>query len=547
MCFIVFLTSIQTFQLHAKNARFVYLFSDSLKIVDTLRPSITCVDTFTTKINGYTGSTTINVDTLIKSVSDGTTSEIDLRNSATIALVKDTIAGIVKAITFTCADFMTYKSIDVKVRVKNPAGNYSTCRTNIVLTDPLNVCHIIGDPIFGGYIATENNQAVANVTVEWKNFNSTVSTKANTDANGSFLVSVLYGGDYKVSASKTTQEDKFAGVTTYDIALLSKHILGIEYLNSPYKIIAADVDDSKDIDASDMLTLRRYILGLSPRLDAGIWRFVDKAYAFKDAKNPFNEAFRDTITATKANYFSANFVAIKVGDLNQSFAAGFGSTVTRSAKTIFLNADDKELVAGKEYTVKIFADDVNAQTLQGTFQFDGAKIIAVKSGDLNNLSDANFGVFDDAVTFSWNADLQNAKSKELKNEEMMVAEITFIAQKTQNMSSLLSFGSSKTLAVATDVNGNEANVVIRYQKSGVRYKDLSVHILPNPVTDNMQIIFENKGVAIIRMLDLLGRVVAIRETKTNDNTFDVSDFVAGCYIVEVALGGERVIQKMIKR
>lgn len=52
------------------------------------------------------------------------------------------------------------------------------------------------------------------------------------------------------------------GVTTMDIILIQKHILGIKSLDSPYKIIAADVNNSQSITASDIAEIRKLILGV---------------------------------------------------------------------------------------------------------------------------------------------------------------------------------------------------------------------------------------------------------------------------------------------
>ena len=60
---------------------------------------------------------------------------------------------------------------------------------------------------------------------------------------------------------KPYRNDKpLQGVTTFDIALISRHILGIEPLSTPHKIIAADANHDGEVDATDMLLLRKLIL-----------------------------------------------------------------------------------------------------------------------------------------------------------------------------------------------------------------------------------------------------------------------------------------------
>lgn len=54
-------------------------------------------------------------------------------------------------------------------------------------------------------------------------------------------------------------EPLYQGVTTFDIAKISKHILETENFNSDYQILAGDVNVDTDIDEIDMNTIREFI------------------------------------------------------------------------------------------------------------------------------------------------------------------------------------------------------------------------------------------------------------------------------------------------
>ncbi len=64
------------------------------------------------------------------------------------------------------------------------------------------------------------------------------------------------------------------GVTTLDIALVRRHILNVVNLNTPYKLIASDMDASGSISTLDLSFMRRLVLDLTNRFPAGLWRFV---------------------------------------------------------------------------------------------------------------------------------------------------------------------------------------------------------------------------------------------------------------------------------
>jgi hypothetical protein len=66
--------------------------------------------------------------------------------------------------------------------------------------------------------------------------------------------------DFTITPVK--DDNPLNGVTTYDLVLMSKHILGIEPLGSPYKMIAADANKSNSITTFDIVELRKLILGI---------------------------------------------------------------------------------------------------------------------------------------------------------------------------------------------------------------------------------------------------------------------------------------------
>jgi hypothetical protein len=78
------------------------------------------------------------------------------------------------------------------------------------------------------------------------------------------------------------------GVSTLDLVKIQKHLLGIETINNPYDLIAADANNSQNVSAIDLVELRKLILGIYTELPANkSWRFVDEGYQFADATNPW--------------------------------------------------------------------------------------------------------------------------------------------------------------------------------------------------------------------------------------------------------------------
>jgi hypothetical protein len=136
-----------------------------------------------------------------------------------------------------------------------------------------------------------------------------------------YAATVPHAG-YHFSVTPSKNINPLNGVTTYDLVLISKHILGIEPLDSPFKIIAADANQDGKVTTFDIITLRKLILGITDELPNGkSWRFLPADYNFSNPANPFQTPFPERIespnTADPAPSFFA-FKGIKIGDVDFS-------------------------------------------------------------------------------------------------------------------------------------------------------------------------------------------------------------------------------------
>ena len=203
----------------------------------------------------------------------------------------------------------------VDVYMTDDAGNQSFCETFVFVDDNQGVCQ--GPPLIGGKVKNENDVSVSGVTLT---LNGSGQAPKVTGNDGIYSFEAEFGNDYTVAAEKDIYP--LNGVTTYDLVLISKHILAADTLDSPYKIIAADANNSKTITTADMVEIRKLILQVTTKFPQGVpsWRFVPKDYVFPDPLNPFLEDFPEVISINDFNQavLDANFVAIKVGDVNLS-------------------------------------------------------------------------------------------------------------------------------------------------------------------------------------------------------------------------------------
>lgn len=139
-----------------------------------------------------------------------------------------------------------------------------------------------------------------------------------SDGNGDYLFEdLLEGSDYNLAFSKNSGVSN--GVSTFDIVLIQKHILGITPLTDPYLLIASDINDSGSVSTLDIVFMQKVILGLDntfPNNES--WRFIPADFVFDNPLDPFSSNFPEGFGYINLNsdMIDQDLIAIKVGDIN---------------------------------------------------------------------------------------------------------------------------------------------------------------------------------------------------------------------------------------
>lgn len=178
--------------------------------------------------------------------------------------------------------------------------------------------HVAAQFTVSGTLETPEGSKMSGFEIE---ITGTQNTFAITDANGNFSVVLQAGGAYEI---RPIHCDQFPlnGVTTYDVVLITKHLEGLEYLDSPYKIIAADVDASNSLTETDTSIIRSLITGVINEWPFPVQntQFVLKDYVFPDPVDPFTPGFPRvfTIANLQADISNADFIGFKTADVNNT-------------------------------------------------------------------------------------------------------------------------------------------------------------------------------------------------------------------------------------
>ncbi|MEO0732872.1 MAG: T9SS type A sorting domain-containing protein, partial [Bacteroidota bacterium] len=301
---------------------------------------------------------------------------------------------------------------------------------------------------------------------------------------------------------------------------ITRHILGVNLLDSPYKHIAADVDGNREIDVADIINIRRLILGLSDTYpnDMPSWAFVPADYEFAELDNPWAEAFPSVsnFNDLTASVIDADFIGAKLGDVNGSaIANALQPPVPRSLRgDLELELDETEMIEGETYRIPVTAPGLTeVDGYQFTLEFDRTAM-TLESIEPGLATAGNFGwrfASSGLITTSWNWTGSEAPV-DWRGEEVLFT-LVVRAESAGLLSDALEASSRYTEAEAYVRGGTGLrNLSLIFNEEVVEVAGYRLRQnLPNPVLRETTIGFdlpEAHAEVTINVTDAAGRLVA---------------------------------------
>jgi len=383
-----------------------------IEVADCSPPSLTCINGLATVLMPVIPAADVNSDgnpddafaeiwaeDLVKDFSDNC-SEGTVRFS--INRLGDTADINQDRLIFTCEDAGSTVPVEVYAwdsadnpDIVKPDGsiggpNSSFCVTYVLVQEnsPSGCGNDNNQGIVAGHILNPNGMPLAGATVRLPNASN---SHVITDASGRYIASVpTNAGEMLIEPYHN--EAIMRGISTYDLVLISRHILGAERFHSPYQFIAADVDNSQSVSILDLIQLRRLILLADNTFPKNTsWRFVAEQYEFPVPDNPWHQRFPELLRLRdfSERVTDANFTAVKIGDID--FSALGNARNTGFGADFELKIQDQELIPGQEIEVPVLANLQNILGYQFALQFDPQAL---------TLSDVTHGVTQ-AAHFGW--------------------------------------------------------------------------------------------------------------------------------------------------
>ncbi|MDX1912555.1 MAG: T9SS type A sorting domain-containing protein [Saprospiraceae bacterium] len=304
-------------------------------------------------------------------------------------------------------------------------------------------------------------------------------------ASGTYAVreiSSLQNGTYTLRPAKNGSP--LDGLTTYDLVLISKHILGLEPFHCSYQFTAADVNCSGTVTTFDILQARKVILGVELQLPCGAWRFLP-----------------DSVELNGGN--CQDFIGVKLGDLNAGVCTdSLGNIGATRSLPQMLRIRDRVVAAGETLRIPLFFEqDMPLEGLQFAIAFDPekARLEGIGSENLTDFDASSYHIGSDAALVSW-----FSVPGRMVEREAPVLYLDLSAIKGGWLSELLFPAEQRMRSEAYVATGNIVPLEWGWERS-----DAALEYAPNP--SNGRLVLQEsaplEGIRQLQLTDALGRVV----------------------------------------
>lgn len=367
----------------------------------------------------------------------------------------------------------------VQIWVTDEKGNQAFANTKITMQDLNNFC--VGNRVLtiGGNVKTDEDITLNDVTIVLDGAEQQRLMKV--DEEGKYSMSNLeMQSNYEIRGRKS--DDFLNGVDIVDLLQMQKHILGIKPINNAYKLIAADIDNSKSINIKDLVELKKIILGSITKNDADAWKLFN-AKASIDNRNPWNAQEYYYFKNVDGDLADVNFKAVKIGDIDGTVNS---KLATRSIKNKVLSIGNTKLEKDKTYTVDFtLSEDIDLVAVQTTLGYDAEalQILEVR-GDRIKMQKEDFNK--DKLGLISIASM-NIEYNRLYQGDVLI-QVTFKALKNDVLANVLNLKVDGAKSILVSKTSEIYDLNLQWRNSSEKVLSVQQNA-PNPFADKTSLAF----------------------------------------------------------
>lgn len=381
----------------------------------------------------------------------------------------------------------------VEIWVQDESGNADYCITEVLIQDNMGNC---GPQNISGTVMNLSAKPAGGLPLNMTQTGllASQSWTGTTDVEGAFLFQNIHGMGAAFSTPAVTQEP---GTTIKDVLLSAQHQFGMQALENPFKIIAADVDGNQVLEEADLESMVQQIIAPQNQQENLL---IPANYPFANAQNPLAEVSNSLSMIQTANQINqpTDWYVLRRGDVDGS-AFGLASE-EKMGQDFVLLTPDQQFEPGEEVTVTLQAQDLDGTAgFQFSLQFDQNALVF--QGNTPQLIPSSWiSVQDGIITGCWNYLTGGLAGK---NAHFDVMELHFTALAAGTLSESLQLATSPAAPIGYSPTFKKRAVSLQFSPPQKHFaaKKSTCTVSPNPTSGAVQLIFDNPLAGAVRITE----------------------------------------------
>jgi len=346
---------------------------------------------------------------------------------------------------------------------------------------------------------------------------------------------LIRGEQYSVRPVK--RDDIHDGLNILDMIVLLKHLTGMDVIDNPYQLFAADVDRNDVVNILDLYYLRNVLIGLENKFPSNLsWDFIasldaDHQYTIDELVDMSSVLKIDTFRSAQREQV---FTGIKLGDLD--FNGNNSGVNIRSVLSVLeLNVQE----SASDQVEIILPDNIQLEGLQFSLLINENTAIDIVNNAEEYAGWRMYRAENNTINFQY-VNLTGSRNENLqlniKGGLDAFAKAVMLDNKEQQ-------------ALAQDNSGNKYSIDIR----SVGVAHLGARIYPNPADEVLMLYvdgqFEDDQEIGIIIYDQIGRLVLSQTAFNNKDgiIIEIENLASGQYSIATKLNKKLIkTQKFIK-